>query len=435
MMKKAVVVFLILYSFAYTQSFDGISESLAGNYATMSRGVNALAWNPANLAVSRGNTMELNILSFNTHLYNNSFSVDTYNRFFTQEGHGGYWNTKDKSELLDVISDDGLRLDFSINANLLGFAYNNFGLAVQLIGQGYTTLSSNKKPFEIALNGETVDRSYEYDQASVVKAAAYSAIKVSVGYAYPFRVNWLIPEVKDLAVGLSWNQYIGYAVAQTRRANVLLQRYPGEEESIKYAVDVAGRFAIPEDGTPVGSGFGFDLGVFGRYGRDIDFSWSFSNIAASINWKDYTQKVVSYHSDSLAISGEDNNEESTEVEIDSTYDIGSFSTPLPSVMQMGAVYKMSKIWKISAEYHQGLNSAFGNSTTPRVGAGTEYYVLPWLPLRGGFALGGREGSQLGWGFVLHWSVLSFDYSYAIKGALWPTYAKGFFNSFNLKLVF
>ena len=434
-MKKIIILLFIITAYVYPQSFDGISPGLAGNYMTMSRGVNALGWNPANLALSRGNGIEISLLSFNSSLYNNSFSLDTYNRFFTEEGHGGYWNTKDKNELLDIMSDNGLRMDVGVNANILGLAFNNFGMAVQMIGQGYTKLAANKEPFEMVLFGETIDRSYQYEQSSQVKAAAYSAMKISFGYAYPINMKWLRPELKDLAIGLTWNRYVGFAVAQSRKADVLFERIPGDEESLKYALLMEARTANAS-GSSSGTGNGFDFGLSSGWGKNIDFSWSFTNVGASIKWVGDTEKHYLYHADSVAIEDIDkDDDESSKTEIDTTYDIGSFRTSLPAMMRMGAVYHLSQQWKVSAEYHQGLNRAFGNSVRMRLGAATEYKALPWLPLRGGLAFGGIEGSQLGMGFGLHFPFFQFDYSFAMKGGLWPTYAKGLFNAVSMKLVF
>lgn len=441
-MKKLLGLFLISVSTLLAQSFDGSSLGMAGNYSAMSRGVDALAWNPANLTLPRGNGIEFNIIGLNSQLFNNSFSVSSYNRYFTQEGHGGEWSVKERNDLLDIISDDGLRMDFNVNVNLLGMAFNNFGLAVQLIGQGYSALSDNKKPFEIALFGETFDRSYEYDQKSQVKAEAFMATKVSIGYAYPIKMKWLHRDLDDIAVGVSWNQYVGIAVAQSRKADVLFQRFPGEtadDESFKYAAAMEARIMNPgesDDGKAgTGRGQGFDIGFASGYGQKLDFSLSFSNIASSIKWSN-GERIVAYASDSLSFEEmQDDDRESTETELDTTYDIRSFRTPLPAFMRIGAVYKLTQQWKVSADYHQGLNKAFGNALTPRVGVGTEYYATKWLPLRAGIALGGNDGSQVGLGFGLHLYFVKLNYSYAMKGAFWPSFSKGVYNAIDLKIAF
>ncbi len=433
-MKKIILVIGLLSSILFGQHFDGVGLSLAGNYMTMSRGVNALCWNPANLALQRGNTMELNLISLNAAILNNSFSINSYNRYFTAEGNGGFWNTTDKHNLLDVISNDGLRMDIDVTTNVLGLAFNNFAMAIQMIGKGYTQLSANKRPFQIALFGETFDHTYTYDEPSQINAAAYSAMKLSIGYAYPVAMNWLHPKLRPLSIGFSWNQYVGLGVAETEKSRVMVQRIDGEEESVQYALAIQARTASPEDGTPAGKGSGFDFGISGGYGSKIDFALAFSNIGASIEWSNHTERMKIVQADSVALWDQNSNEPSHEVDIDTSYAIDPFRTPLPMVMRLGAVYHFDPDWKVSVEYHQGLNTAFGNSTTPRLGAGTEYFLTSWLPLRAGMAVGGNEGFQFGVGFGLHVLFLHLDYAYAMRGALWPTYAKGVYTGLNLKIV-
>lgn len=433
-MKKIILISILLLSLVYGQQFDGIGLSLAGNYMTMSRGVNALGWNPANIALKRGNTMELNLISFNAAIGNNSFSIDTYNRYFTAEGNGGFWSDSDKHNLLDVISDDGLGVDFDMIMNVLGLAFNNFALAAQVIGKGGIQLSENKKPFQIALFGETFDHSYTYDEPSQISAAAYSAMKISLGYAYPFSMEWLSPKLRPLAIGFSWNQYVGIGVTETEKSQVMVRRIDAEQEAVQYAVAMQMRTATPEDGTPAGKGSGFDFGISGGYGSKIDFALSFTNVGASIEWSNHTQQMEILQSDSVAIWDDNSNTPSHEVSIDTSFDIEPFRTQLPAVMHIGGVYRINPDWKVSLEYHQGLNTAFGNSVSPKFGSGTEYYIASWLPVRAGISVGGKDGLLFGLGFGLHAPFLHLDYAYAMRGALWPTYAKGFYTGLNLKIV-
>ena len=111
-MKKILILFSLLLVSAYGQSFDAVSLSMAENYTALSRGINAVPWNPANLCMARGNTFELNILSLNLNAYNNVLSINNYNKYFTEEGHGGRWSDSDKKELMDLF-DDGLKFNFN----------------------------------------------------------------------------------------------------------------------------------------------------------------------------------------------------------------------------------------------------------------------------------------------------------------------------------
>jgi len=101
-------------------------------------------------------------------------------------------------------------------------------------------------------------------------------------------------------------------------------------------------------------------------------------------------------------------------------------------MRIAAGYRMLKNLKLMVDWEQGLNTAFGNSTTPKIGVAAEYKVLRWLPLRSGFSVGGREGFQYGLGFGLNFRFFDFDLSYAMKKALWPSYSRGVLFAMGMK---
>lgn len=131
----------------------------------------------------------------------------------------------------------------------------------------------------------------------------------------------------------------------------------------------------------------------------------------------------------------EDSDEDHSVSVDTTYSAGSFKTNLPAKMSMGAAFQMFDNLTLTAEWQQGLNEEFGNSTTPRVGVGAEYFPLKWLPLRTGMAVGGRVGFLYGMGIGLNFSHFRFDYSYAMNKAMWPSSSNGLFTALSMKLLF
>ena len=440
-MKRIYIFIAGLMLIANSQTFDGTGLSFAGNYGAWSRGINSMAYNPANLAMPRNNTVELNFLSFNVLAANNSFSINSYNRYFTEEGHNGKWSHADKKDILDLISDDGLGVNFDVNANVLGLAFNNFAMAGQVIGQGNINLLKSKKLYEIALFGDTVDETYKFIEPSLMQGDAYSALKVSFAYAFPFSMKKLMPrKIMDyvpgldvLSVGAAVNYYVGFAAFESRSAEVMMKRIPAQgddEESIIYNNYAEARTAFNE-GSPAGKGFSMDFGLAARYDKDWYISLSFMNMGGKIKWTENAEMMYASQRDSIVFNDDDDTDYSFEE--DSTAAISSFSTPLPKKMRIAAGYRMLKNLKLMADYEQGLDDHFGNSTTPKMGAAAEYKVLRWLPLRSGFAVGGKEGFQYGMGFGLNFKFFDFDLSYAMKKALWPTYSRGVLLAMGMKL--
>lgn len=439
-MKKLIVYILMGCALLYGQNFNGTSLSMAGSYSALVKGIDAVGWNPAGLALDRGNTFELNLISLNSAFFNDAFSWHTYNRYFTAEGNpDNYLSASEKKDFLDLFSDNRLTLNTDVALNVFGIAFNNFGMAVQAIAGG-SVGATNIKPLEIALNGLNLTEDYNYNVPKQVDGAVFSAVKISFAYAYPFSIKKYVPGLRPVSVGIGVNYYVGMGVAQVLDSPLSINRVPAEgdqEEYIRILGKARARYAVGEDGpTPVGSGRGIDFGLSSGYGKKWRFALSFTNIGASINWSANTNMRIRAHSDSIPVGdlfSNDNNNEVNSTDTDTSLAISSFSTPLPAVMRVGGVYQIKKNWLVSAEWQQGLNKAFGNSTTPRISAGTEYAPLPWLPLRTGMSIGGRESFLWGMGFGLRFRFVDFNYSFAMKNALWPTHSEGLFTSLSLKI--
>ena len=432
--QKSILLILGVIFSLNAQSFDAVSLGLADNYSAISRGVQAMPWNPANLALKRGNTFELNFVSFNIGLYNNSFSLADYNRYFTEEGHHGQpYPESDKQAILDMIPDEGLKATTNLGMNAFGFAYNNFGLSVQVIQQGQMFSEVSKELVDIALNGPIVTLDYSLHENNPVKGGSFAAMKISAGYGYPLELKFLKKYVSVLAVGVNVNYYLGGAGAKVVNSELKIDRFGAKHDSVAYKARLEALVSTPESAGPTGRGFGIDLGFTAQYEEKWFFSLSFSNLFASIRWTDHIERVVLEQSGNLKLLGETNEDDI--VEIDTSYAADPFETKLPSVMRAGASYQLLNNLTLVAEWRQGLDNYFANTTTPRVGVGAEYYPLSWLPLRSGFAVGGNHGFQFGLGTGLHFGFFQMDMSYAVINSLWPGSSEGVFAALGIKLQF
>ncbi len=436
-MKKIIWITFILAAVAFTQSFDAKSLSMSGNASAFIRGVDALSWNPANLANERGNTAELNLLSINAGLYNSSFSLRNYNRYFTEEGHGGFWSVSDKNAILDLIPDDGLSVRLDNSVNLLGFAVNNFAFAMQVEAMGEARVEA-KRPLEIALFGEDLDTLYTYNKKKLLSADFYSAVKLTFGYAFPFKAKDLfdlddkIPGLEEVAVGLNFNYYMGLAAGQIERSSLNARRV--NAEVVSYDVNMQLRTASVDDGFPAGKGVGFDLGINALYKKDWRFALALKNIIGSINWDGTPERTILIEQDYTNLY-EDEDEVDYSLSEDTTLSINSFRTPLPKTMMIGASYVFRPDLTFTMDWHQGFDSYFGNTTTPRLGFATQYLPLNWLALRGGMSFGGKEGFLMGLGAGAQLPVFEFDISYGLHRALFPTYARGILTAMTIKFKF
>ena len=234
-------------------------------------------------------------------------------------------------------------------------------------------------------------------------------------------------------MGANFNYFLGYFTGKTLSSEAQVQRYGALGDSVQYRARFDVMSSYSESGSPSGRGIGFDFGVSAKYDKRFQFSLSFTNLLAKITWTDNTEHHVFFKADTVALNDED--DEDTSVEDDSSYAIGSFSTPLPSVMRAGASFQMLDNLTLMAEWQQGFDEYFGNSTTPRVGVAAEYFPISWVPLRGGLAVGGRQGFQFGVGTGLHFTNFEFDLSYGMNNAMWPTASEGMFLAMGMKIQF
>ncbi|MEJ2543648.1 MAG: DUF5723 family protein, partial [Calditrichaceae bacterium] len=422
---KKVILFSLLFAISISaQSFDAVSLSMAENYTAVSRGIYSMTWNPANLSMPRGNTLELNILSLNMNLYNNALSVNNFNQYFTEEGHGGRWSDSDKHAIMDLI-DDGLKFNVNYSVNVLGVAFKNFAVSIQSNAQGGAELISNKKLFKTVLFGDSLTRDYAFKDPKLAKGSAYSASKISAGYSYPIKIYKFldIPGIKTVCAGINFNYYLGNAVVQTKKSGISVKRYENDQddEILEYELRFINQTAYIENSFPAGNGFGIDLGFSTYYQKKWQFSWSFENLFGSIYWNQNTEVQKLIEKDSLLFDDLiDKDAEDTSISIDTTYNRSSFSTRLPVKMRVGASYKWNKELLLSMDWHQGFDSYFGNTSTPQVGVAAEYFAMPWLPLRMGMSVGGSHGFLFGLGFGLHAPGFQFDYSYGMNKGMWPS---------------
>ena len=433
---KKIFLTLLLSAGLFAQGFDGVSLGLADNYTVISRGVQALNYNPANVALPRGNVFELNLIGLNIGLFNNTFSLNDYNNFFVTGGVENRWDNQKKKDFLDLFPQSGLTLQSNIVANAMGFAFNNFALAVQPVVVGRFNTFEDKSPLEIALFGDTYSRNYQRNFENLLHGSTFAGLKVSLAYGYPIlQIQKFLPDFSYLAVGIGINYYISMAVAEVEESNVSIQRTQFDDYEIdEFTLNAKARTAFSEGAGPVGKGRGINFGLSTQFKKDWQFSLSFIDLFGSMKISSNAErhKISEYYRIKI-YQDTDLDPETSDSSTDTSETIDAFDVDVPTTMRFGAAYQFKKNLIFTAEYVQGLDHAFGNSTTPRIGAGVYYKPFWWLPVRGGFSLGGNSGFLLALGSGIDLKYLNFDFSFAMKNALWPTHSEGLFGALSLML--
>jgi len=419
MIKKILFVLLfilIIVPSVFAQGFDGASLGMGRAYGALATGVDAIAWNPANLVLPRDNFMELNLFSINLNMANSSFNIDNYNRYFTEEGHNGWWSEKDKKAILDLIDEDGLNAYGDVNSNALGLAFGNFAFAVQ--GTGNIFFTFPRLPVELFLYGNA-------DQGEILRfknaiGNGYAAVKVSFAGSLPIKFK----KYFDLfGIGVNLNYYRGFEYYEVNKGKGFINSSNSE---IKSQINFEGKRA---DG---GSGFSFDIGGTGIIKKNWTISLSLQNVYSNFNWNDNPELFLS----SVNIDSGDlaNPEDFVTTAQDTIYSINSFNRTMPLVIHAAASYAWGKNWIFSADLEQACGNEMGYTDKTQFSAGAQFNPIGILPLRAGMTVGGKWGFLFGMGFGLRTGIFQLDLSYSMHRAMWPTFSRGNSFAFSTKIA-
>jgi hypothetical protein len=421
MIKKLFISILLIFVTAISivaQGFDGASLGMGRAYGALATGVDAIAWNPANLVLPRDSFMELNIFSLNLNMANSSFNIDNYNRYFTNEGHKGWWSDTDKKAILDLIDEDGLNAYGDLNSNVLGLTFGNFAFAVQGTGNFFLTFPNPKLPIELFLFGNTnKDKILQFKN---VDGNGYGAIKISFAASYP--VNF--KKYFDVfGVGLNFNYFRGFQYFEVNKGNGYFNT---SSSNFKSKVTFEGKRANG------GTGLSLDLGGSGIIKKKWTVSLVFQNIYSGFNWNDNPEAFLS----SVTIDSGDitNPEDIQTINQDTVVSINEFNKKMPLVIHAGAAYNWGKNWIFSADVEQAFGNEMGYTDKTLFSAGAQFNPIKILPLRAGLTLGGKWGFLFGIGVGLRTGIFQMDLGYSMHRAMWPTLSRGNSFAFSTKLT-
>lgn len=409
--------------------------SMARTYVALSRSVDCMGINPANLGLDDRLPFTLALPSVGARVSSDLINLDTYNKYFIgipdPQNPGGKnlpypLTDQDKYNILSLMPDAGAT-HADVEANL-------FGLTVQMgrlgsIGFDVTEhvgmkLNLPKQYVKMFLFGfDSLGSNYNFNGTS---ATAWWYREWNVSYAN--RLKWELPWMHDIRWGVGFKIVRGYGVMVTDHYNAsVANTNTGTPSFPQYRVDAAFDFLTKRSGSdvfgsdtagkakfnfkpfpdPAGKGVGFDFGLNGEVMDGFRVGLSITDIGR-ISWDQ--NLVETYGASSLSVSDPFNlpAQDSLKNGFKGYNRPGqSFTTALPTKIRLGASFDSKQLpvlhylpgtWLWEVDYNQGLNNSLGNSTIPRLSVGTEWRIIPVLPLRTGISIGG--GDQFRWGFGL-----------------------------------
>lgn len=385
----------------------GISNARAlgmgGSHTAVARGIDAPYWNPANLGLSDGNRYSIGIFGAGAGLRNNSFTLADYNKY-----NGQFLTDGDKEDILNSIPADGLRLDAIGEASALNFSVGNFALASK--GYGVSSANIDRDPLELLFYGNAV-----VDEVSLYNTygEGYGIADIAASYGRSL-MQWGDGE---FAAGASLHYLRGFAY----------EKIVESEGSVSTTdTGFVGNAHMAVMSSRGGSGYAVDLGVAVKFGHTWNFSAAWQNAYSRLIWDKETEMTIySFNMEPSTASdfADSAASDSLITSSDTTVTIDPFSSDLPSTMRLGLT-KEFRQFLFSFDWEQALETRPGTGVNPRIAAGLEYKPLKFLPLRGGFSTGGRQGSLYSFGLGLHFGPYHFDLAVANSGSPFPTHTKG-----------
>lgn len=418
--------------------------ALGNSFTTASKGLNAIGFNPANLALKNNHTIEIStVLPVpNVSIYAGSevMSIKDYNYYFGGTGEldsegkkkGRVLTDVDKQNLIDLFANGDL-VNSDVSLNLFSIAYHSnstFGsLAFALKDRFANSSSVDQELIKFMMLGNKNNPNYSIQNMNF--HASYTR-EYSLTYAKDLSSSFQ-GLFKAVYAGVSAKYLQGFAYAELLendfaintlangelevKGKILLNASFSPDFGIDYDFDKRNRTSkVTPMPTPAGTGLGFDFGVTVEINNALSAGLSLTDIG-SLKWDNQN---VEYRMDGYKIIDDFTQKENLD-SLKEIFDfkgkyIGAINSKLPTALHIGMALRVDKLESLAMtnkflvvfDYHQGFNDVSLNSTSPRVSLGMEYEFMQWLNLRTGFSMGGKYGFRWSAGFGLDFNGFEFD---------------------------
>jgi hypothetical protein len=372
---------------------------MAGAYTAACRGIDAVDWNPANLALPRPAALTFALGDAAFDLHNNAFSLSRYN-----EVSGATLTEADKRQLLADIPDDGFSLLAGARASAFGVSRGPFALTFSAVGGASGTLA--KDFFDLVLMGNPIDRTFSFDGTG---GEGYAAAGATFTAAAPVLTTFGARLCAGVNVRYLHGLYEGHVEQASGGLVTTLDGISGDARAS--VVSASG-----------GNGWSTDLGLSLQAPMGWTFGLMVENLAGKIRWDERPERhLFSVTADSINATMDDI--DAAMVHSDTTVAADPYTTHLPRKVRLGAANRFGP-FLVAADVAQGLEERGGVTKKTQLSVGTEWLLASWLRPRAGIALGGGVGTSGAAGLGLGLGPWKFDVAAFNRGRLLPGDTKG-----------
>jgi len=380
---------------------------MGGAGCAVAQGLEAVTYNPANLAFSKGSSVGLAGAAVS--VQNNALSLDRYN-----EITGANLDAADKAALLADIPADGFSLDAEVRASVLGFQFGSFALTASAVGTGSGNL--DKDYFDLVLNGNQVDQTVDFSNTRG-EGSAMGAATVSFGTQ--------LGTVRGASLGAGVNVRYLRGLYEMHVASAGGTLTTGMSE-------ITADAHVETMSAEGGRGYGVDVGLVLRTPGGVSVGLSLENAQSSIEW-DRNVEYREYRLSAADINLLNSDLDAATTDADTVYTGDPYTTALPRSARLGASTKVGA-FVVAADWVQGFEDRGLTSTNPRVLAGVEWQ-LGFLQPRLGAATGGGLGNSASAGLGLKVGFWRLDAAAVTRGGMMAGSAKGVGVAIASSLVF
>ncbi len=370
---------------------------MGGAQTAGARGLEAVQYNPANLAISSGTSIGLAAVALDVH--NNALSLNRYN-----EITGAYLDEADKIQILSEIPSSGFRMDADVRASVFGVQAGSFAVSFSAIGAGQGNL--DKDYFDLVLFGnelgETVDFSNTHGEGYAMGMATLS-------------YGGVLKETNSsrLSFGLNAHYLQGVYEMHVDEASGYLNT---EMEQISGEAMVA---TTSSDG---GNGYAFDVGIALQAPGGWTLGLVMDNALSNMDWNSGVERQE-FHVTAQDLNLANGEMSRSITDSDTTYAAPGYSTTMPRQLRLGAANRLGS-FKVAVDYVQGFENRGLASTSPQFNLGTEWWLTGIIQPRLGISIGGKAGAGASAGLGMRLGFWRLDFAAVSRGGLNPNNTKG-----------
>lgn len=440
MKRKVLITMFVLLIASTVRAQSGTGLGMGEAYTALSRGSEAIFWNPANLAFRNEGlpSLSISLYSIKLNLGQNIIDRNMYDEFFTEENK--ILSSDDVQRLLDNIPDEGLKADFRTDMSVLAIAWRNFGISVE--GNTWVDIKMPKALVEIPFTG--IEQK-TYDFSPEANAEAIGKINFSYGRIVARNKKIELPMNKSLnfteiAVGGTFSYLQGLGILKTESANLFTTLSDdgivargeivahGTHLERKLQDDGDYQTEFVEDAGVAGSGYGISLAASGKLNKGYMVSFVLKNLLNKVTWNESAMEIrrTLDTGDPKFIIGAGQLEDldSDSITTDEDIEIGSFTTSQPLDLRFAVGRKAGRFMYASEIGRENEKFIFA------LGGGVRWAIFN---LYGGYRY--KSAHNINFGIGLGGNHFIWDFGFGTRDGITPGSNKGLVFASSLRFGF